>query len=486
MKKEKLKELLSFLLKATDYVTSEQLAEHFKISKVTIIRWISYINNHYEQPMIISERGIGYKLNYSTYLRTISFMDFDSEEERCREVIRELLLIAPKSKRIDLIYDKFFISESVMKKDQQIISKKLERYGLQLERHNRSLAIVGNEKCVRDAIMEMVLNVHQATDITAIEKYSKDINHSDFKFAIRQLEFASDVLGEPIQYPYNISFFSHIYVLLNRVKHYQSVTVGDDFKELKQEERLAQPEIYSVCKQIIRNIVQYLGREIEQNEVYYLFDYLSSARLDKETDHVLIRDLTKRITEDYISIVSKKLNIVFEASILHELSFHIQYMLERLEKDILLTNALLEEIALGYKGIYEAVLEASVTISNYYLLPTISRDESGFIALYFAKYLELGIKKINAYVICTTGLGTSELLAVKIRQTLPAIQIVGMSASINISKTIHSSPHTIDLLISTVPIKEQVDIPVVLVSAILTSRDIVALNTTVGELVNEN
>lgn len=482
MKKEKMKELLNFLLHSTDYVTSEQLAERFDISKVTVIRWIATINQRYDQPIIISERGVGYKINYGVYLRNTS--PIDEEEDRCLAVIRELLLSAPKAKRLDQIYDKFFVSESVIKKDQQLIGKKLARYGLALKRHARSLAIAGSEKNVRAAIMEIVLNLDKATDIGAIESQAKDIDHLDLKFAIKQLEFASAALGGTLQYPYNVSFLSHIYVLLSRAKKYKTVTLTAKSKELKQEKILDQLEIYSVCKQIFLNIEQYLGMKISSSEIYYLFDYLSSARLS-ETSDVIVHELAEQIAKDYISLVSQKLKVLFEVTNLAELSSHIQYMLERLEKNILLTNALLEEISMEYKEIYEAILDASQKIVNKYNLPEISQDESGFIALYFAKYLELGIKKVNAYVICTTGLGTSKLLAVKIKQTLPTINIIGMSANTNISQTLANSQKKIDLLISTIPLEEVIDIPVVLVSAILTSRDIVSLNNAVGEVVNE-
>lgn len=475
MKKEKMKELLNFLLHSTDYVTSEQLAKRFDISKVTVIRWIATINQRYDQPIIISERGVGYKINYGVYLRNTS--PIDEEEDRCLAVIRELLLSAPKAKRLDQIYDKFFVSESVIKKDQQLIGKKLARYGLALKRHARSLAIAGSEKNVRAAIMEIILNLDKATDIGAIESQAKDIDHLDLKFAIKQLEFASAALGGTLQYPYNVSFLSHIYVLLSRAKKYKTVTLTAKSKELKQEKILDQLEIYSVCKQIFLNIEQYLGMKISSSEIYYLFDYLSSARLS-ETSDVIVHELAEQIAKDYISLVSQKLKVLFEVTNLAELSSHIQYMLERLEKNILLTNALLEEI-------YEAILDASQKIVDKYNLPEISQDESGFIALYFAKYLELGIKKVNAYVICTTGLGTSKLLAVKIKQTLPTINIIGMSANTNISQTLANSPKKIDLLISTIPLEEVIDIPVVLVSAILTSRDIVSLNNAVGEVVNE-
>ncbi|MGV3332151.1 hypothetical protein [Streptococcus thoraltensis] len=54
------------------------------------------------------------------------------------------------------------------------------------------MSIEGNEKAIRAAIMETVLNINPTTDISALEEYSKGLNNSEyFLFTINKIKYAS-------------------------------------------------------------------------------------------------------------------------------------------------------------------------------------------------------------------------------------------------------------------------------------------------------
>ncbi|WP_062050767.1 helix-turn-helix domain-containing protein [Bacillus sp. JCM 19034] len=62
-------DLLLFLSKNQGYVTSKELVEELKISQKTVYRLIKKINDEYmDTPLIISERGRGYKLDYENFI----------------------------------------------------------------------------------------------------------------------------------------------------------------------------------------------------------------------------------------------------------------------------------------------------------------------------------------------------------------------------------------------------------------------------------
>lgn len=126
MKHQLNQDIVHYLAKSTDYVTAETLANALSVLKVTISRRIAEINLHYDSPIILSERGRGYKIDFKNYLNYNPDFEDSSSEERCNQVIKELLLIAPRRIRTHEIYDRFFVSESVIKNDKAIISKKLE------------------------------------------------------------------------------------------------------------------------------------------------------------------------------------------------------------------------------------------------------------------------------------------------------------------------------------------------------------------------
>ena len=59
-------------------MTSKDLAQQFNVSQATVIRWVAAINQYYKQPLIISERGSGYKINYDVYLQNTTVNEFDT------------------------------------------------------------------------------------------------------------------------------------------------------------------------------------------------------------------------------------------------------------------------------------------------------------------------------------------------------------------------------------------------------------------------
>ncbi|GAC46438.1 hypothetical protein PLO_1910 [Pediococcus acidilactici NGRI 0510Q] len=54
-----------------NYVSAEKLAKKLDVSLKTVYRTINAINKNYRNgPLILSERGQGYKLDYSKYIST--------------------------------------------------------------------------------------------------------------------------------------------------------------------------------------------------------------------------------------------------------------------------------------------------------------------------------------------------------------------------------------------------------------------------------
>lgn len=79
-------------------------------------------------------------------------------------------------------------------------------------------------------------------------------------------------------------------------------------------------------------------------------------------------------------------------------------------------------------------------------LNPISDDENGFITLYFAKMMELNLKKIKCIIVCSTGIGISELLKAKISKSFSEIEIIDVLSAREFMK----EKLDVDLVISTI------------------------------------
>lgn len=482
MKRKLNQEIIRYLNQQDDFITSEQIATELNVSKITVVRHISEINANYDKPVILSERGRGYRINLKSYFNPMSERVDNLGDERCHAIIKELLMASPKQLNVFDTYEKYYVSEAVIAKDRTKIAHILKKWDIRLVRNNHFFGVEGSEKNIRKAMMDSILNIHQMTDISVLEDYCNGLNNNqDFSFTMKQIEYASKVLGTTIVYPYNISLFAHIYILLERIRKYRYISKQEK-EDIAFANKNFSPEIYSVCKEIIENISKYIGLKPDETEVMYLYDYLSSARISDDISVNVEKALASRVATSYIEKVSSNLQQQFPSQLKTELERHIGYLIPRLLNEVFLPNVLLNEIQSEYKKLHHCVLKASSDIAKAYSLPDISEAESGFISLYFAKYIELGRRQLNTYVVCTTGVGTSELIAVKIKQSLPEINIIGITSNLEISKVIDNHDTHVDLVITTIPMKQELDVPVVLVSSILTTRDVKTISSVAGDL----
>lgn len=479
MQKEITREIIDYLKVQNRFITSDELSNGLQVSKKTIARHINNLNKKFAKPIIVSQRGRGYELAYSNYLdfANQTVQTDSSTHLRQENMLTKLLFASPNEVKIADLINSLYISESVLWNDEKQISERIQKWHLKLKRKQRSIQILGSEKDIRNALIELVLHINNSTDIESLRKntsYLKD--QHDFNFALRQVEMALRVLNGSLPYPYNVNFFAHIYILLTRVRKYKSIDISIASEDNLQVEIKMNPEIFSVCKKIVENIKKYLG--LDQNaleaEAYYLFKYLLTSRFNS-FDGIVLEDgaLAEDVTNFFIQAVSENLNCQFARSIKAEIKNHILAMISRLKMNISLPNALLNDLKLEYPEVFRATKKAAEEASLRFDLPPISADETGFICLYFAKYFEEKNQvdaKVKAYVVCTTGIGTSGIISAKIKKTIPEIEIVGLASNFDVETILAQQPE-VDLLISTVPIDCHGKVPVELVSAFFTKKD---------------
>lgn len=482
--------IISYMKLNNKFVTANTLSSKFNVARKTIIRHVKSINERAAYNIIISKKGKGYKLSNSfLQLNNKAITDASSVKLRQENIIKKLLFASPRAIRIADLIQEFYVSESVIQSDEKNIIKIIKKWNLRLKRKQRSISIIGKEENIRNALIEMVLHLNNSIDIQSIKESVGQNNERDFEFALQQVEMALRFLNGSLSYPYNVNFFAHIYVLLNRAKTFKSINKSlATNRELVQEVK-KNPEIFSVCQKIVKNISNYLGIPFPdlEDEIYYLFEYLVSSRFNS-FDGIKLNDteLSEKVTSAYIDMVSKSLNTKFDETIKTDIKNHVLSMISRLKMNISLPNALLDDIKFEYPDIFKATKEASKKISDLFNLPIISEDEVGFLCLYFAKYFEMhstSNQRIRTFVICTTGIGTAGIISAKIRKKIPEIKIIGMVSNINID-SILKEEKDVDLLISTVPLKTKLKIPVEIVSAFFTKQDEEKVRAIVKELQN--
>lgn len=479
------------LSQSTDFITADELAKHLNTSKKTVYRLIKQINDASTEGTVIeSAKGRGYRLNHEKYILQQRDVQSDNGDitpaNRQEKVMEELLLASPKALKIRQLYNDFYVGDSTIANDEKIIYERLKNYNLKLTRKNRTLQITGDEPSIRKAIVELTQTLN-FVDIEDLQSTTNtDFNYYDVSLVSEQISTIEKTLGERVPYPYNVNLFSHLYILISRVKQGMADSKNSTLTSEEKRRMSNEPRVAKIAEKTIYNIGLYLHKQLPEVEKYYLFQYLISSRLpDLSGETPNFSKIVKDVANYYLSEVGHRLHLATNGTtIFLDLANHVKPMLNRLKNDIRVKNVLLEQIKLSYQTIFDVVTEVSAEVSKKYRLPYINSDENGFITLYFARMSEVHQLPIRTLVMCTTGIGTSELLKTKLQKHFPELDIVDVINTREYQQYLKKYPET-ELIITTVGLKDKLSVTSLLVSAMLNLDDQARIQRAIEEIRHE-
>lgn len=473
--------LIGYLLNHRDFVAGPDLSAVLDVSTKTISRTVKEINRDTEdKPIIESKRGRGYRLDYQRYVsqsgKIDKFLNVNhlTSVERRNDVIKELLITSPGKHKLADLFRKYYVSDSVIFSDIRAIKEMLHKYQLGLYKRNDYVWIEGEEVRIRHAINDLLVT-DNVTNISHFLQSNKYIREQDASFVTRQLNVIEEKLRSSIPYPYNINLFSHLYILIERYRSVKKFIQTELSITPEEKEKLrSNPRVTDVCRRVMGNLSRYLNAELPSVEYYYLFQYLTSSRVNRDDDVTgdvfgFVQSVTDflidKVTEysPYQNIGSQKL--------FQNLSKHIYPLINRLENNIKVKNNLLKQIMLEYPHLFKIVRKSTEQLSKRYDLTKIDDAEVGFITLYFAEAAESTRPPINTVVVCTTGLGTARLLKAKLAKRFSELNVTELVAKRDLEKEVKNTTKPVNLIISTVNLPDNIGVPTLVVSALLTLED---------------
>ncbi len=97
------------------------------------------------------------------------------------------------------------------------------------------------------------------------------------------------------------------------------------------------------------------------------------------------------------------------------------------------------------------------------------------------RYKELAPIKKRVLIMCSSGVGTSELLKVKVKKAFPELEIIAVLSSRQYQKN-QAEFSKIDLILTTVCLNEPPKIPTILVNSVFTKQDEKRVKQMLGEM----
>jgi len=170
--------------------------------------------------------------------------------------------------------------------------------------------------------------------------------------------------------------------------------------------------------------------------------------------------------ERLIQSASGKLGLPLErdASLLEGLVNHLGPALERLSRGEDIRNPLLAQIKKDFSQLFTTIRNAVNEVLKDWLVPD---EEIGYLVMHFGASMERLHAVLKVIIVCTSGIGSSKLLAARIAKQFPQITVIGNYSWYEASRL---PKEHYDIIISTV------DLPIdanryIKISPLLTSED---------------
>lgn len=488
--------ILYFISKTKDYVKSEIIANELSVSEKTIQREVKVINDILKKYdcAIKTSKGRGYCYPIESKKSLEVFLDLQKSESQlvptlqCNRVdwlIRKFVILSLQDKECTLeeLCAELFVSLSTIKKDIKETKSILKKYNVNLlKKSNKGLIISGKEVDIRKVIGDYLINNKKQMNLEKIlsvsstqrEKIEAGVLQSiqNNKIHITDIGFTNLIL--------------HIEIAISRLKLKKAISNDNvEITDLTSKE-------YLCVKEITNYLEDNIFKPIPSVEIVNIYQHLIAQKklLDKDDEIVIDEEINEVINRTLNEIYTiYHINLFGDKFLLYGLSAHLESALNRIRMNMPIYNELLEEIRENYifqmelAKILARRLEEKLQIE-------IDQNEVGFLALHFGGALERANSKkkgtpIKCILVCASGIGTSVLLKTKIKTKFQnCIEVKGVYAAYQLNDFDFSN---IDLIISTIPLKEKFKVPCVYVTPIVTDNDINTIEKYVkyGENCNE-
>ncbi|NRT74174.1 BglG family transcription antiterminator [Clostridium beijerinckii] len=490
MLSKRIANILKLLLESKKPLTSEEISKFLGVSSRTVRSDIKALNDLLRKNggIINSEKSKGYTLLVSNKILFNKFEDENVEkddkhllevkvstpEERISYIITKLLLNALNDRQITQmdLAEEMFISLSTLKNDLKEVEKKLAKYDLKIIGYKtKGMMIHGNEAQIRYCISEYIFSSNKSNCIDDNEFYKNIFNGIDLgtlkeivlkiisKYSIRLTDAAFE------------NILTHIAITIKRSSNKNLIVYSID--QINVIEKTSE---FSVVKEIVKEIYEKLNIYLIETEIYYITQHLIASKkylniienedID-ECDYIvqLIVNRVKEITE---------IDFSDDGQLITGLKIHLKIAISRMKFDMNIRNDMLEVIKNNYPLAFQIAVIASKVIEEKEQV-IVDENEIGYVAIHFGAALSRkGINnEVNyktAVIVCSTGIGTAFLIKAKIEEYFKTkIKVIKTISGYELDEKLINS---VDLILTTIPIRKINSEKIVQVGNLLDENDI--------------
>ena len=504
------KRIILLIINSNKEITIQRIADEIGVSRRTILREMSgvydwFSNQGYE---VIRNLNKGLHLNINNIQRNellialeeIDVIQFYTKHERHLFIITELLQTKDILK---LFYfaSTLSVSEATISHDLNTIEEWLKKFDLTLDRkQGYGVVINGRERSKRKALINILyetldgeklknvvstqlgLNKEKRSTINVRSKLLNMIDINTIKLIEDVITQSENDMGFKFAESSYTALAVHLALATQRIINGEKIVIKEDILD-----NIKLFDEYIIASKLTRTLENHLGIPIPEDETGYVTMHLKGARYKNGIYDTSVLKFNELIISNYqlTSMINEMIKVAEKLtgyklkkvdSLLIGLVDHLRPAINRMQMKLEIRNPLLEKIKTEYSDIFEVSKQCSEVI-NKHLGMKLPESEIGYIAMHIGSAIEQ-IKNtelkynhnFNIIVTCISGIGTSKMLAERIKNEFENLNIIEVFATTNINND-WLVKNEIDLIISTVHFDNEI-MPVISVNPLLLEKDI--------------
>jgi len=473
-------QILRYFLEHDDFMSPGPLADRLGVSLRTLQRELAELDLYLARYGIRFRKkfGRGMKLHgdesalaeLAGQLRQGGSAEPDYTAEERQAVIKHMLLSAKEPVKLYAIGKALRVAESTVSLDLQKTEPWFAKYGIRLHRKpGLGVYIDGSEKQIRAALADLLYeNVTQEQLMALIydrgeaarEKLRDEIRSRLLNFidpawllkieeVIQQMERKR---GYPMADNAYVGFVVHLALAAQRLKNREEITIERDILE-----RLKATPEFGLAADLADRLSEKLELAFPESEIGYIAMHILGARSNNvmggDFDYSALEDFTKRM----ISVMEQELRLELGSDdrLAVNLTTHLRSAVKRIELGMPVRNPLLQHVKSEYPEIFEAARKASRCLEEALGKP-VPEEEIGYLAMHFGTAMlnrqEPDRETYRVLLVCSSGIGTSQLLQAQIKLKLPSLHVEDTVSLMQLDDWLREHP-PVDLVLTTLPVQ---------------------------------
>ncbi|MDN6640515.1 MAG: BglG family transcription antiterminator [Tetragenococcus sp.] len=475
-----------------DTVHYSDIGEKINKSKKTIAKYLDHIEREVLKygVQLNRKRNVGVYFSGSTEALAVAIQKgeltevSEGRDERIVSIFSTLLTCEGPVLIQDLA-DSLYISRSTLENDLASIKERLVDSGATLKNTHQGIYINASEKIKRKLLSQLLEMYWGKNNFWPASKKATMIDNSILQslshlFDSETVQKVLDSLNQ-LQKRVNLKLDDYEYqsLTVHLVIAIERLRKGEPL--LGKELDVRQDELKDSTKLLVSILENSFKMKLPEDEQRYINIHILAAETDNKSVSDDVRIFNLETKSDLDTFLRESLTD-YDEVLIGNLLLHLTPAIKRFSLGLNVYNPYTVEIKKFFSLAYNMAVDLSIKLKKVYKV-NINEDEIAFIALHIQAYLERKeSKRIEAVIVCSTGLGTARLLEQRVRKyfsdRLKITRVISL-------QEIKEHPISEELIISTVNMQYE-EAPVIKVSPFLDDFSANAISNKVDELIDNH